>query len=191
MTADPKLLVACSYDQVAVTYLERFGRSQVRERWLDLGCGAGVPVMHELTRRGFDVVGVDGSSRQIELAHHKVPRAELIHVDMTNIDFDHASFDGISAFYSITHVPREEHPILFRRVASWLKHGGVFVATLGSRQCPNWKGKWLGVDMYFSHYDVEMNMRLVRNAGLAIENSEVVHEDNDDEQFLWVVARRC
>jgi 2-polyprenyl-3-methyl-5-hydroxy-6-metoxy-1,4-benzoquinol methylase len=204
MATDPKLLVAAGYDQIAATYLERYGRSQVRERWLgelivrlpekarvlDLGCGAGVPVVRDLAARGFDVVGVDGSSRQIELARENAPKAELIQADMTNIDFSPASFDAIAAFYSITHVPREEHPILFRRIADWLKPGGPLIASLGSKQCAGWTGEWLGAEMFFSHYDSGTNRRLVCDAGFAIEHAEVVVQDDEDEQFLWVVARR-
>src|SRR5262245_21044946 len=89
MPSDPKLVVAHGYDVVAGTYLKRHGKSVVRDRWLqemiarlpdaarvlDLGCGAGVPVAHRLTERGFDVVGVDGSVEQIKLARRNVPNA--------------------------------------------------------------------------------------------------------------------
>ena len=34
-------------------------------------------------------------------------------------------FDAICAFYSITHVPREQHALLLRRIASWLRPGGA------------------------------------------------------------------
>jgi SAM-dependent methyltransferase len=188
----------------AGTYLDRHGRSVVRDRWLgelitrlpeharvlDLGCGAGVPVAHQLTERGFDVIGVDGSTRQIELARSNVPAAKFIHADMTNVDFLPASFDAIAAFYSVTHVPREEHAALLRRIVSWLKPGGMFVASLGSGECPGWIGEWLGTEMFFSHYDASTYERLVRDAGLNIELAELVDQDNDDGQFLWVIARR-
>jgi hypothetical protein len=35
MTDDPKLLVARGYDCIAEVYLERYARSQVRDRWLE------------------------------------------------------------------------------------------------------------------------------------------------------------
>jgi SAM-dependent methyltransferase len=67
------------YDLIAEGYLERYGRSLVRDQWLgklitllptksrvlDLGCGSGVPIARELARRGHDVVGMDGSARQV------------------------------------------------------------------------------------------------------------------------------
>jgi SAM-dependent methyltransferase len=202
--ADPKAIVARGYDLLAERYLERFGRSQVRNRWLqeliarvpiparilDLGCGAGVPVALRLVQHGFDVLGVDASTRQIELARANVPAAEFIQADMTTLDFAPASFDAVAAFYSITHVPREEHAPLFNRIAAWLKPEGQFVASLGAGECAEWLGAWLGVEMFFSHYDVRAYEGLVREAGLEIERAEIVDQDDDDARFLWVIARR-
>jgi 2-polyprenyl-3-methyl-5-hydroxy-6-metoxy-1,4-benzoquinol methylase len=204
MTRDPKLVVAHGYDVIAGTYLARHGQSIVRDRWLqetmarlpdaarvlDLGCGAGVPVAHRLAGRGFDVVGVDGSAEQIKLARRNVPEAEFIHADMTAVTFPPRSFDAVAAFYSITHVPREEHATLLRRVVDWLKPNGFFIASLGSEECADWVGEWLGTEMFFSHYDAGTYERLVREAGFHIERAALVDQDNEDARFLWVIARR-
>jgi ubiquinone/menaquinone biosynthesis C-methylase UbiE len=78
MTDDPKSIVANGYDLMAKGYLERYGRSSVRDQWLeklinllrtnsrvlDLGGGSGIPVTRELTRRGFNVVVIDGAAGQ-------------------------------------------------------------------------------------------------------------------------------
>ncbi|MBV9555844.1 MAG: class I SAM-dependent methyltransferase [Pseudolabrys sp.] len=196
--------MARGYDLLADGYLVRFGRSQVRDRWLqeliarvpvparilDLGCGAGVPVARRLVEHGFDVLGVDGSKRQIELARANVPAGEFIHADMTALEFAPASFDAVAAFYSITHVPREEHAPLFKRIAAWLRPGGQFLASLGAGECADWLGLWLGVEMFFSHYDARTYQRLIRAAGLEVQQADVVDQDNDDARFLWVVARK-
>ena len=126
-----KSIVAHGYDVVAKTYLKRFGRSAVRQRMLDemigrlpaaahvldLGCGAGVPLSSALVEQGFSVVGIDGSMKQIEMARRNVPKAEFVHADMTVVPFAPRSFDAVAAFYSITHVPREDHAILLERIA--------------------------------------------------------------------------
>jgi SAM-dependent methyltransferase len=203
MIESPKSLVARGYDRIAETYLKRYARSVVRDRWLgelvallpeaarvlDLGCGAGVPVARELVARGFQVVGVDASARQIELASSNVPEADFIKADMTTVHFARASFDAVAAFYSITHVPRGEHAALLQRIAMWLKPMGVFVASLGAGELCDWTGDWLGVDMFFSHYGAATNEQLVRDAGFAIEQATLVEQDNEDARFLWVVAR--
>jgi 2-polyprenyl-3-methyl-5-hydroxy-6-metoxy-1,4-benzoquinol methylase len=195
MADDPKSLVARGYDILAHAYLERYGRSRIRDRWLgeliarlpaaarilDIGCGAGVPVARELAAHGFDVIGVDGSA---------VPGADFIRADVTAIDFAASSFDAIAAFYVITHVPREEHASLLRRIAGWLKPDGVFLASLGSADCAAWRGQWLGAEMFFSHYDADTYERLLLDAGLTIERTELADEDVEPERFVWVIARR-
>jgi hypothetical protein len=65
----------------------------------------------------------------------------------------------------------------------------VFVASLGAANLEDWRGEWLGVEMFFSHYDAETNTRLVRDAGLILEQAEIVAQDNEDARFLWVIAR--
>ena len=203
MIDSPKSLVANGYDRIADAYLERYARSAVRDHWLgelimllpkaarvlDLGCGAGIPVARELATCGFSVVGVDGSTRQIELARANVPAVKFLLADMTNVRFPPASFDAVCAFYSITHVPRNEHAALLQKIGTWLKPRGVLVASFGAGQLCDWRGEWLGVEMFFSHFDAEANEQLVRDAGFAIEQSKLVEQDNEDSRFLWVVAR--
>jgi cyclopropane fatty-acyl-phospholipid synthase-like methyltransferase len=204
MIPDPKIVVAEGYDLVAEAYLDRFGESAVRKFWLDeliarlpagarvldLGCGAGLPVARDLRRHGFDVTGIDGSTRQIELARRNVPGAEFIRVDMTCAEFATASFNAVTAFYSITHVPRDQHLRLFRRIANWLQPGGIFLASLGAEAAADWTGEWLGAPMYFSHHDASTNLRFIREVGLVVERSEIVAQDNEDAKFLWVIARK-
>ena len=53
--------------------------------------------------------------------------------DMVSVSFPIASFAAVTAFYSITHVRRAEHAAMFKRIAKWLKPGGIFLASLGCR----------------------------------------------------------
>ncbi|MGB9369527.1 MAG: UPF0146 family protein [Xanthobacteraceae bacterium] len=204
MTDDPKALVAAGYDAIAEIYLERYGHSKVRDYWLDqliarlpwharvldLGCGAGLPVARELAARGFSVIGVDGSARQIEMARRNVAGAEFIQADITKVELSSHPFDAVAAFYSVTHVPREEHPALLQRIATWLEPGGLFVVSMGAEQLGDHCEEWLGVRMFFSHYDADENVALVRAAGFTVEQADVVAQDNEDASFVWIVARR-
>ena len=199
-------IVAKGYDQIVDAYLEWSSASPTRTRWLtelaamvpargkvlDLGCGAGVPVAHRLTELGFSVLGIDGSSGQIARARKNVPRADFRVADMVSIALPEASFDAVTAFYSITHVPRIEHAALLKRIAGWLKPGGILLTSLGYGDSPDWTGEWLGTTMFFSHFDADTNMKLVAQAGLAIPRHEVIGEEENGEtvKFLWVLARK-
>jgi SAM-dependent methyltransferase len=204
---NPKQVVADGYDAIAERYLawSDLRPSATRLRYLDLaleliprgsavlelGCGAGVPMTAALAE-GRVVTGVDISATQTEMARRNVPKATFLQADMTSVSFDRHSFDAVLAFYSLTHVPREEHLPLLERVRSWLRPGGVFLASMGADDEPGEiEADWLGVDMYFSHFGARANRRLVERAGLVIERTElaVEPEDRHAARFLWVIAR--
>jgi hypothetical protein len=112
---------------------------------------------------------------------------------MTQLDFGPGTFDAVAAFYSITHVPHEEHASLFLAIRSWLRPGGLFLAALGARSSDGAvENDWLGVPMYFSHFDSETNIQLLAEAGFRIleANEETANEDGLPATFLWVLAVR-
>ena len=51
---------------------------------------------------------------------------------MTKLDFPDDSFDGVTAFYSIIHVPSQVQAELLRKIASWLPPRGLLVVTMGA-----------------------------------------------------------
>ena len=142
-----------------------------------------------LTERNFKVTGVDISSGQIERARRNVPASIFVLGDMSSMNFAPEAFDGVCAFYSVTHVPCGEHRVLVRRVAEWLRPGGVFVVSFGSSS-GNWTGTWLGVPMFFSHNDPEEAQQIIRDAGLLVEFVELIEQDNEKATFLWITARK-
>lgn len=204
----PRQIVARGFNQIAERYTEWASNVRIEERarytslllaklpmgaeLLELGCGAGIPTTKQLAERFF-VTGVDISERQIALAQQNVPTAKFIVADMCQLNFPPASFDGIAAFYSIIHVPRREHPRLLQALATWLRPGGLLVATMGASSVEaEFDEDWLGVSMYWSHFDSETNRRLVEEAGFNIisANEEMAEEFGKPVTFLWVVAQK-
>jgi ubiquinone/menaquinone biosynthesis C-methylase UbiE len=207
MRDERRRTVVAGYDRISGQYLEWAARIEGdpcrrmlvelakrlpgRARVLDLGCGPGVPSTRVLAQR-FDVVGVDISEAQIRSARENVPEATFIHGDLTEIELPEASFDGVTALYSICHVPREDHARIFARVARWLVPGGLFLATLGATDSPDWVGEWLGGPMFFSSHDGDTNRALLRAAGFTLELDEIIEmrEPEGSVTFLWVIARK-
>jgi ubiquinone/menaquinone biosynthesis C-methylase UbiE len=205
---DPKQIVADGYDRIAERHAIWASGIRVDEREyytalvlatlpvgaavLDLGCGVGVPTTKRLAER-FQVTGVDISPRHVETARRNVPDATFVQCDMTALELPAASLDGVTAFYSITHVPREEHGSLLQAIGRWLRPRGLLVAAMGARESAgDVEDDWLGAPMYFSHYDSTTNVRLVEQAGLSIVSAreEAADEDGVPTMFLWVVARK-
>ena len=159
---------------------------------LDLGSGNGAKISRLADR--FEVVGVDISERQLQLARVAVPGASFIQADFTGLDFPPESFDAVTALYSIVHVPRDEQPDLLGRVLRWLKPGGLFLASMSHVGGEDSTDEWLGVEMFFSGFDAETNRRLVRQAGFELLADELVWmrepEPDGDAAFLWVLGRK-
>lgn len=207
-----RLLVQQGYDQIANTYLDwTLSKSTPRLAYLEkllsrmqapsnadvleLGCGAGVPGTQLLSSRCRKVIANDISRAQIELAKSRVGgiNVDFSQEDMTKLEFGPASFDAVVAFYSIIHLPREEQAILFQKIYSWLRPGGYLLCNLAVNDNPGTTAKdWLGSQMYWSSFDVETNLKLLRDAGFAINVHEILEDDEDGRlvPFVWILAEK-
>jgi SAM-dependent methyltransferase len=160
-------------------------------RVVELGCGGGAPETALLAER-FRLTGVDLSAVQVERARRRTPRAEFLHADVTEVEFEPGSVDAVAAFYSLNHVPRDLLAPLFARIHAWLSPGGYFLASLGIGDTEGWTGEWLGVTMYFSSFPAEVNTRMLEETGFELLRDELVtiREPEGDVAFQWILARR-
>lgn len=94
---------------------------------LDLACGEGTFAV-EISEKGYDVVGVDISSRQITFAREKDSGAEFMVDDIRELSFSE-EFDAVTCWYdSLNYIlDREELKQVFEGVHSALREGGIFV----------------------------------------------------------------
>ena len=153
---------------------------------LDMGCGAGFPVTKFLVESGYGVTGVDISESMLKLAKRNVSKAKFIKGDMTRLDFKNNSFDGLTAIYSIIHVPRDKHLSLFQSFHRILKPNGVMLISMGPDR---WEGtdEYFGVKMFWSHYSSEKALQLVKDAGFQIISDK--HLVRGGERHYWILAR--
>jgi SAM-dependent methyltransferase len=78
-------------------------------RVLDVGSGTGLPYAGALVEAGFDVVGVDVSSRMVELAREHVPGARFVEMSMTEMAGRIVrALRGGGVFYLVLNEPWEE-----------------------------------------------------------------------------------
>jgi len=159
---------------------------------LDLGCGQGTPVAAALAGR-CRVTGVDASRAQLDRARAAVPGATFIEADIATLGYPAGSVDVITAFYSLTHLPRADQAAVIGRVGTWLRPGGVFCATLGGGDTiDEVEPEWLGVPMFFAGFAPATNRLLLSEAGLEPAFDEVVDLQEPDgiATFHYVIARR-
>ena len=158
---------------------------------LDAGCGAGVPISQMLSVH-FDVTGVDFSEAQFKLAEKNVPKAKFLCQDMTKLDFPEDTFDGICSYYAIIHVPREEHQPLLANFYRMLKPGGFTLLCLGAEHLvDDIDENYLGTRMYWSHYDIDTYLKMLKDCGFSvIWSKRVVDETCEGSGHLFVMAQK-
>lgn len=143
---------------------------------------------------GHDVVGVDISRRQLELAARNVPEMELVHADATEVEFPPESFDAIACTFLFGHVPRAEQLPLLERMREWLRPGGRILLTLGTAGAADEvEDDWLGAPMFWASFDAATNRELVERACYEIDDARVVPFDEPGQgrvAFQWFLVRR-
>lgn len=204
---DPRTqIVADGYDAIGETFAawreeivgdprrewedELVARLEPQARVLELGCGPGTAETRRLAAR-FRLTGVDISPKQIERARASIPEAAFVCADFTGLELPTGSFDAVCAFYVFNHVPRDLLGPLLSRIHGWLVPYGLLLTAFGVSDLEGWTGEWLGAETFFSSFPAEVNSRLVREAGFAIERDEVVTFDEPEgpARFQWVLAR--
>ncbi len=201
---DEKTTVRAGYDAIAAKYLKT--RSEDSEdvqllqelvlrlpkgaKVLDAGCGAGVPVTRYLIKF-FDVTGVDFAEEQIRLARQLVPGAHFLCQDITQLTLADNSFDAICSYYAIIHIPRQEHKELLLNFQRMLKPPGLALLCLGADDLEKDIHEYHGTRMFWSHYDTETNLNLVKECGFAIIWSKVVADSTSPgASHLFVMAQK-
>ena len=204
-TDDPAFIAAW-YDRFGASYLahsafrEEFVQARLENlaallpsnaTFLDLGCGAGIPVMRWLAdhyhaapvnpKLAAAITGVDISEGQIALAEAFVPEANLIRGDMLEVSFPLAYFDAVVSLYALPHIPTGRCSELLTRAAEWTKPGGLFLVNWTVFElAPAAGGEQGGVEEEF--------IMLLRASGWRVEN--VWDENEGDDAWTWALAIR-
>ena len=110
---------------------EIFKRASIPvRRILDLGCGTGGHAV-PLSRRGYEVCGVERSARMLRIAQRKAreahARVQLVHGDLRELNLGR-SFDAVIAMFAVMSYQRTNNDLAAacRTAAGHLAPGGVF-----------------------------------------------------------------
>ncbi|KAJ4138457.1 hypothetical protein NW768_002291 [Fusarium equiseti] len=169
-----------------------------KESVLELGCGSGSPFLTTLLARAplVQVYANELSDVQIDLARGHLAdygnRVKFCPGDMMRLEFPQGSLTAVVALYSIIHLPQDEQKEIIKRIGDWLAPGGIFLATFTAEEAPSIVDeKWHDDKgwMFWSSLGQEvLTKTLTEDAKLGIEN--VVLEGDEEEKFLWVIAKK-
>lgn len=200
----PKEIVRAEYNKFASSYeaarrsdskdiqllnllIERLPRGAMV---LDAGCGSGYPVAQFLAKV-FQVIGLDFAWGSLRLAKKKAPDTGLICGDISNLPFPNGTFDAVCSYYAIIHVPRSEHPKLLLDFHRILRPDGLALLCLGAGDLPGDISDYHGTRMFWSHYDSQTNLKLMKESGFGILRSEIIEDSTDPaSSHLFLLGRK-
>lgn len=172
-----------SYDELGDTYVSR--RSEdgtglaVLEEFLsrcpddafvlDAGCGPGDPVLSRLTDAGA-ACGVDFSREQLRLAADAAPDASLVQGDMTALPVAADSVDAVVAYWSLIHVPIDDHRTVLEEFRRVLTADGRLLVCEGTNPWTGENPDWLasGVCMEWEIAGAEATRRRLEAVGFTV-----------------------
>lgn len=203
---DERRVVRAGYDAIAARYLaertregrdvdalvELVGRLPDGAMVLDAGCGAGVPVAGRIRDEGRRVVGLDLSIEQLRLGNDHVNGWSPVQGDLARLPFADATFDAVVSFYAVIHVPRSLHAAIFDEVRRVLRPAGLALLCLGAGDLPEDLDpqSWLGAPMYWSRFDADTNLAMLRQAGLEVVEHEEIPDPMGHRGHLFALVRR-
>ena len=168
--------------------LEEFSKLLPKDaKVLDVGCGAGIPTAKFLVKKGLKVTGIDISETMLKMARKNVPEAEFINKDMTQLDFNENTFDGIISVYALFHVPKQEHHLIFQNFYRILKLGGILLINTGISESEG-VSNFFGVPMFWSNNNPDVTLEYVRGSGFSILFEGVLKRGG--EYQYWIIAKK-
>lgn len=152
-------------------------------RVLDAGCGPGRPGLSHLIDE-VSAVGLDFSGEQLQLAAEHAPGAALVRGDMTSLPFAAETFDAVVAYWSLIHIPLEDHRTVIDEFARVLRPGGRVLVCEGTERWVGENPDWLdsGVGMEWEIAGAEATREQLHGAGFEITDSWGVPETLEDDE---------
>ncbi len=153
---------------------------------LDLGCGSGRDsrIFYDL---GYDVTPLDGAEEMCRLAEVHTG-LDVLQMTYEEMEFDGA-FDGVWAYQSLIHIPKEELPGIFKRIAKALEEDGIFFLSMKLGDSDGFRG-----ERYFNAFSEKELCSLLEADGYFKVEKEWVAKDtranHPDSRFIHLLARK-
>ncbi len=156
--------VADFWDNFPEAFIDRFVSLLSNKRILNLGSGSGRDSIL-LRNKGLEVVCVDASKAMIAITKDLGFESHLI--TFSEMNLPHSSFDGVWAYTSLIHIPKNEAEEIIAKIHKVLKPKGMFAvgAIEGSTAEMVKRETMPGLKRYFKKYSNEELIQLIEQNG--------------------------
>jgi len=155
---------------------------------LDIGCGFGY-ISKYLSDQGFRVTGIDISENLLKKAiDQKIPNATFYLCDFFEFD-PKEKYDGVIAFDSFFHFPKERQPEIYQIVSNWMNEGAYLLFTHGGEEGEK-MGEIFGEKFYYSCLDTKEIHELLLRTRFEIAVSIEGYKEGDMDRDLVILAKK-
>ncbi|QDT70582.1 dTDP-3-amino-3,6-dideoxy-alpha-D-glucopyranose N,N-dimethyltransferase [Planctomycetes bacterium MalM25] len=155
---------------------------------LDVGCGANGRLIDLLRRHGYQVEGLDHSTRMLEFARRRHPEVTFHHADIRVWPFERR-YAFISAWDSLWHVPLADQIAVLKRICDGLAPDGVLVFSAGGLDAPGEvTNPCHGQPLYHATPGVPQLLRAIEAAGCVCRHLEY---DQLPEKHVYFVVQKA
>lgn len=144
---------------------------------LDIGCGPGRDAKI-FVEHGLDVIGIDFSSKMVEISRKNVPQGTFQLMDIESLVFPAETFDGAWANCSLLHIPKKNMPVVLKNIWTILKPNGCLYISLKQDRLDELctpDGRYGGLEKFWSFYEENDLMTLLNESGFKIIDIEIAN----------------
>lgn len=197
---DYKDLTRNSYNDTAIEYSKKTVKIQPEhkvekflsylspnDKLLDIGCGPGRDASY-FVEKGFDVTGIDISSKMIQLAREEVPNATFELMDIEEMTFPENHFDAVWASASLLHVPKDKINSILKQIQRFVKEGGIIYLSLkkGEGETLTPDHRYGGVKKFWAYYQEEELLSLLKNEGFTVLEHDLHDQSTSYQTHPWI-----
>lgn len=158
-----------------------------RGKALDVGCGCNGRLIDLILTEGFEVEGVDISSEMIKHARKRHPQVRFQHADIVTLELNQ-SYDFITAWDSIWHLPLQDHARVLLKLFTALKPGGICIFSAGGLDQPEEKtDDFMGPEVGYSTLGVPGFLQVISEANCICRHLEY---DQYPEVHIYFIVQK-
>lgn len=160
----------------------------------DMGCGPCGHIEDYVSKKGFNIIGLDISEKCVEIARDKFPGTRFEVGDMSGLNYDDNYFDGLISYYSLLDTPKVYVTKVLDEFYRVLKNNGILLLVLKEGSEEGFREELLGIEteIYMSLFTGEEIKGYLELSGFGIIRMEkrAPYKDEIKTDRIFSISRK-